>query len=81
MLAATTATLTAWERNTHWALNPQRTPDLILRGREATASLRGRYARLEQQLQRLQRIFSVASLGLRLLQRSGRRRRRPIRIR
>ena len=80
-LAAATTALTSWERNTHRVLNPEITPELILRGQQATASLRERYARLEHQIQQLQKIFSMALLALRLLQRGGRRRRKPLRIR
>lgn len=79
-LATAASVLASWERNTHWALNPERTPDLILRGQQATASLREGYARLEYQMQQLQKIFAIALIGLRLLQRGGRRR-RPIRLR
>lgn len=79
-LATVAVVLTVWERNTHWALNPAIRPELILRGQQATASLRERYALLELQMQRLQRILAVALMGLRLLQR-GRWRRRPPRIR
>jgi hypothetical protein len=76
VLTAATVALTAWERNTHRALNPDITPALILRGQIATASLRDRYARLEKQLYQLQRIFSLASLGLRLWRAGGLGRRR-----
>ncbi|MBE7381086.1 MAG: hypothetical protein F6J95_006720 [Leptolyngbya sp. SIO1E4] len=80
-LAGFAVMLAAWERHTHWALNPDRTPDLILRGQQATASLRERYGRLEAQLQQFRRILALALLGLRLLRSGGRRRRRLLRLR
>lgn len=62
-----TVVLTSWERNTHRVLNPNRTPDWILQGQQATVSARQKYADLEKQLQQLQQIFSVALIGVRLL--------------
>ena len=81
--ALTTAAiaLTAWERNTHRVLNPERTPDRLLRGQRATASLREKYVRLDYQLQQLRKIFAIALIGLRLLQRRGRPRRKLWRLR
>ncbi|NER80893.1 MAG: hypothetical protein F6K42_15250 [Leptolyngbya sp. SIO1D8] len=75
-LGAVATMLAAWERNTHRTLNPERTPDLILKGQQATKSLRGRYARIEQQLQHLRQILAIALMGVRLLQVGGRRRKR-----
>ncbi|MEO0984499.1 MAG: hypothetical protein AAFY20_03015 [Cyanobacteria bacterium J06639_14] len=80
-LTAAAIAIASWERNTHRALDPEITPELILRGQQATSSLRERYARLEYQMQKLQKIFSLALVALRLLQRGNRRRRKLLRIR
>lgn len=75
-LTATTVVLTAWERQTHEALDPSHTPEMILRGQQAAAFTRQRYVRLQQQIHQLQRIFMIALLVLRTTQRFRKGRRR-----
>ncbi|MDB9526860.1 hypothetical protein PN498_12745 [Oscillatoria sp. CS-180] len=65
-LMSFTVVLTSWERNTHRVLNPERTPELILRGQQATAASRQKFAQLARQLQQLQQILAVALIGIRL---------------
>jgi hypothetical protein len=61
-LGAVADALVTWERNTHNTLNPTVIPPAILLGQSGTARLRGRYAQLQIQLQRLQQVMALASM-------------------
>lgn len=61
-LGAVADALTNWERNTHNTLNPAVIPPAILLGQRGTAQLRGRYAQLQRQLQRLQQAIALVGL-------------------
>lgn len=75
VLTSATVALTSWERSLHQALNTDNLPTSLLQTRRATALTRKRYARLLAQLQQLQRIFAIALLVMRVVQRGVKQRR------
>ncbi len=66
MLAKVAETLTSVERRIHSVLYPA--PEVIVKGKKGTYSLRERYRKLELQLQKVEQILLILSLGSKIWQ-------------
>ncbi len=75
MLAKVAETLTSVERRIHSVLYPA--PEVIVKGKKGTYSLRESYRKLELQLQKVEQILLLLSLGYKIWQRQSKPRGKP----
>jgi hypothetical protein len=74
VLARVAKTLTMVERRLHRIFYPA--PEVVLRGKQGTHELRQRYQRLLVQIELIEKIFSLVSLGIGIWRRQMRGKRR-----